>query len=218
MIIAPSILACAPERLIEDTSAMFSFGAVWTHIDIMDGKFVPNSTFPPSVVSTLRDGVPHMFRDVHLMVFDVEQAIDDFASHGAESITFHLEACKDEAEARAHIAHIRSLGIKVGISIKPKTPVEDLLPYLNDVDMVLIMSVEPGFGGQKFMPQAADKIAFLAGFRKENGLNYLIEVDGGINFETGKICADAGVDVLVAGSYLYGKIDAEKRVKELLAL
>ena len=218
MIVAPSILASKKETLIGDTSALFSFGAKWVHIDIMDGIFVPNMTFKPDVVESLKKGVPGMFRDVHLMVVDVAKEILEFALAGAESITFHLEACKDEDEVLSYIKAIHNLGLKAGLSLKPNTKAEALLPYLKDIDLVLVMSVEPGFGGQKFMESSLPKIAFFDRYRKYNKLNYQIEVDGGINQETGEKCAKEGVDILVAGSYLYGKEDANSRIKELLKL
>lgn len=215
MIVAPSILACDFSRLSAEVSKMTEAGASFIHLDVMDGVFVPNSTFGPELVAKVKTPA---IKDTHLMVINPYSRIPDFASAGADIITFHIEACKDEKEVHACIELIHRLGKKAGLSIKPLTPVEEYAPYLSEIDLALIMSVEPGAGGQKFMPNALDKISWL----KERGLplnpNLYIEVDGGINLDTGRLCAASGANVLVAGSYLYGHEDYEERVKGLLEL
>ena len=156
-----------------------------------------------------------MINDVHIMVYDPLKYAKEYIEAGADIITFHLEACKNSAEVQQTIDFIRSKGVKVGLSIKPKTDVKELLPWLDKIDLALIMSVEPGFGGQKFIPNALDKISFLRKYIDSNNLAVLIEVDGGINDETGKLCADAGVDILVAGSYLFNKDDIKERINKI---
>ena len=168
-------------------------GIKYLHFDVMDGHFVPNISFGAPVL----DSIKHNFgliNDVHLI---------DFVKAGADIITFHYEALESDEKRWEVINKIKSFNVKVGMSIKPKTDVKVLLPFLNDLDLILIMSVEPGFGGQKFMESALDKIKFLSLEKNKNGLKYLIEVDGGINSLTFKKCSDFGVDICVIGSYLY---------------
>ena len=172
------------------------------HFDVMDGHFVPNISFGAPVL----DSIKHNFgliNDVHLMISDPLKYIEDFVKAGADIITFHYEALESDEKRWEVINKIKSFNVKVGMSIKPKTDVKVLLPFLNDLDLILIMSVEPGFGGQKFMESALDKIKFLSLEKNKNGLKYLIEVDGGINSLTFKKCSDFGVDICVIGSYLY---------------
>ena len=216
MIVSPSILSSKPETRVQECLALQSFGATWIHLDIMDGIFVPATTFGPEVVEEMKNGCPNLLRDVHLMVVSLDKVIPPFAEAGAEIITFHYEACKDEAEVFANIALIHSYGIKAGISVKPNTPVEVLRPFLGEVDLVLVMSVEPGKGGQAFMDSALDKISFLKEEKLRNAYSYFIEVDGGINDKTAPLCKKAGVEVLVAGSYLFGKDDQKQRMEALL--
>lgn len=177
-------------------------GIKYLHFDVMDGHFVPNISFGTPVL----DSIKHNFgliNDVHLMISDPLKYIEDFVKAGADIITFHYEALESDEKRREVINKIKSFNVKVGMSIKPKTDVKVLLPFLNDLDLILIMSVEPGFGGQKFMESALDKIKFLSLEKNKNGLKYLIEVDGGINSLTFKKCSDFGVDICVIGSYLY---------------
>ena len=208
MKIAPSILAIQMNRFSQQMDELNQSSAEWIHIDIMDGHFVPNLSYGPHVVKGLRSS-SHKFFDVHLMVSDPIFYANAFIKAGADAITFHVEALKKE-EIVPFIHQLHQQGVKVGISIKPATPVSAIEEYLSLVDIVLVMSVEPGFGGQSFMPMALDKIEQLA-HRSEN---FEIEVDGGIDQETGYLCKEKGATVLVAGSYIFkGKI--EERVQSL---
>ena len=205
MKIAPSMLASDFTKMGECAAAIKD--ADWMHLDIMDGHFVPNISFGPDVVRALRP-VSDLFFDVHLMLSRPKFYIEKFAAAGAELITFHVECEDDIAET---IAEIRKHGIKVGLSLKPGTPVEALYPYLNDIDLVLVMTVEPGFGGQKFMADQMDKLRTL----RQKRPDILLEVDGGINRETALVCRDAGADVLVAGTGVFKAADIPAEIRAL---
>lgn len=197
--VAPSMLSCDFSRFGEELSRIEDSGADWAHLDVMDGMFVPNLTFGAPVIRKTRSCTDLPF-DVHLMIEDPVRYIGDFADAGADIITVHAEADGDIAAA---VAAVKDRGIRVGVAIDPETPVSALEPYLDDVDMILIMTVKAGFGGQKFHPECVEKIAEVDDIRKERGSDFLIEVDGGIDRDTGKTCVDAGADVLVAGSSLF---------------
>ncbi len=216
-IVAPSVLSADFSNIEEEVLKMEKAGATYLHLDVMDGIFVPNKTFGPDLVEKIH-GIHHMVNDVHLMVVDVEKDIRAFAKAGADSITFHIEACRGEQEAHEMIALIHSLGCKAGISLKPNTPAEALFPFFEDADMILVMSVEPGKGGQKYLDSASEKLKVYRQKLLQNPRGLLLEVDGGINEETAPIAVSAGVDILVAGSYLYGHEDYAKRVEGLLKL
>jgi ribulose-phosphate 3-epimerase len=209
MIIAPSILSADFGNLKASLEQVQS--AKWIHVDVMDGHFVPNISIGPVVVNGIRKYTDQIL-DTHLMITDPLQYAEAFVKAGSDRITFHFEAVHDPMKT---ILAIKELGVPVGISIKPKTDVKALLTILEYVDLVLVMSVEPGFGGQAFIPEAVDKIKELATLKKVIKNNYLIEVDGGINKETGKLCKEAGVDVLVAGSYIFNDKDPEARIEDL---
>ena len=173
--------------------------AEYIHFDVMDGDFVPNLTFGPQFISNLRNQTKKVF-DVHLMINRVGKFLDDYIKAGSDIITFHIEIEENLSEL---ISKIKDKNIKAGIAIKPKTPWEEIKSLLHSIDQVIIMTVEPGFGGQSFMDSQIDKIKSISNYIKENNLSVDIEIDGGVNYETGKICRDAGANILVAGSFLF---------------
>ena len=211
--VAASILSADFANLHKDCTRLLEAGADVMHFDVMDGHFVPNISYGAPVLTCLHAALPDVFYDVHLMISDPARYAADFAKAGADLITFHLEAVPDTVEEV--IAAIRATGCQVGISIRPGTPVEAVFPYLGVVDLILVMSVEPGFGGQKFLPTTPSRIAAIRAERARLGYNTLIEVDGGINTVTGPQCIEAGVDWLVAGNSLFRAEDPAAVVRVL---
>ena len=216
MIVAPSILSMDFTQTLKQLQEVESSKAKWLHVDIMDGHFVPNLSFGPDITKQIRKH-SKLFMDVHIMVEDAEHYSEVFVEAGANLLTFHLEACKDAESVHRIISKIHHQGCKVGLSIRPQTPVEAVFPYLNVIDLVLIMSVNPGYGGQSFMEESVDRIQRLRKEIDTHQHSVLIEVDGGINAETGLKVAQAGADVLVAGSYVF-KNDIVRAVESLWKL
>lgn len=210
IIVSPSILSADFANLERDIKAVENAGADWIHVDVMDGHFVPNITIGVPVVKSLRS-VTKLPLDVHLMIENPEKYIEPFAKAGADIITFHYEAVKPE-NIKTIVDNIKAFGIKAGMSIKPKTSADEILEYLPQLDMLLVMTVEPGFGGQKFMQDCAEKIPTIKANAHEN---LIIQVDGGINNETAKICTNFGATSLVAGNYIYKAENIEQAIKSL---
>ncbi len=199
MIVSPSLLSADFANLGRDVQMLNASSAQWIHLDIMDGMFVPNISFGFPVNKSIKSiaTTPH---DAHLMVVEPIKWVEEVRACGAEYMTVHYEACSDLGDT---IASIKRAGMKAGVSIKPGTPVEVFDDYIADIDLVLVMSVEPGFGGQEFMPASIERVKYLRRLIDTTGSRALIEVDGGVNVETGSLLAQAGADALVAGSYVF---------------
>lgn len=208
--VAPSILSADFSRLGADVQEICEFGADYIHVDVMDGAFVPNISFGAGVMKSLNN-VATIPYDVHLMIEDPDRYIEDFVTPNTEFITVHQEACRHLDRT---IQHIHSTGVKAGVALNPATPIVMVEDVLDKVDMILIMSVNPGFGGQKFIPRALDKIRRLDEIRKANGYDFVIEVDGGVNLQNCEELKSVGTDILVAGSAVF---KAESR-KEAIAV
>lgn len=209
--VAPSILAADFANLQQEIQIVEEAGADWIHIDVMDGHFVPNITMGPLVVDAIR---PHtkLPLDVHLMIEQPDLYIEAFVKAGADIITVHVEACK---HLHRTLQFIRSLGAKPGVVLNPHTPIETIQHVLKDVDVVLFMTVNPGFGGQAFIPEVLDKVKALSQLKQQKGLDFEIEIDGGVNSSTVVDCVEAGATVVVAGSAIYGAQDKKLALKEI---
>ena len=211
-IVAPSILSADFGNLERDIKMIDRSKAEWVHIDVMDGVFVPNISFGFPVMKPVRKATAKVL-DVHLMIVEPERYVKRFVEAGADYVTFHHEAC---ADPRAAIAEIHAAGAKAGVSVKPATPIEVIYDYLAELDLVLVMSVEPGFGGQSFMPDSLDKVRALRKEIEAKGYNCLIEIDGGISAKNAHEVFEAGVDAVVAGSAVFAAPDPEQAIVDIL--
>lgn len=208
MLIAPSILTADFNQLMSEIESIKT--ADYLHLDVMDGHFVPNISFGPHVLGGLKK-ISNVPLDTHLMITNPHDYIDSFVEIGSSFITIHVEANK----VQESLNRIKASGVKAGITLKPKTKLDTLYPYLDQVDLVLVMSVEPGFGGQKFMEDQLDKVRTLVKLRREFNYNYVIEIDGGINGDTAKLAKEAGVDIAVVGSYVFNSKHRDETIRSL---
>ncbi|MBM7113682.1 ribulose-phosphate 3-epimerase [Archangium primigenium] len=211
VLVSPSLLSSDFGRLAEEVRAVEAAGADWVHVDVMDGRFVPNITLGPVVVEAIKKAATRPL-DVHLMIVEPEKYVDAFVKAGADILTVHAEAC---THLHRVIQQIRHAGARPSVVLNPATPLSAIEEVLGDVDMVLLMSVNPGFGGQGFIPQTVDKVRRLRAMLDARGLQTEIEVDGGINAETSKKVVEAGASVLVAGSYVFGAKDYAAAIRSL---
>ena len=216
-VVSPSILAADFSQLGAELKKIENAGALYAHLDVMDGMFVPNMSFGAPVIASIRKSSPIIF-DVHLMIVDPQRYVDDFIKAGADIVTIHYESCEDPLSV---IRYIKSREVKAGLAIKPATPAEAIYPFLTEVDMLLVMTVEPGFGGQKMMPDMLEKVRAIRTYANEHGIKVDIEVDGGLTADNTKLATEAGANVIVAGSAVFNApkasdiISAMKEANEL---
>ncbi len=215
VIVSPSVLGADFMHFSNEIQKIKDAGMTWVHFDVMDGHFVKNVSFGSLVLRKILKDID-LIKDVHIMIENPLENVEKFAKCGADYLTFHYEACKDDAEVFQVIDKIHECGMKAGISIKPNTPVAKVFPFLHSLDLVLVMSVEPGLGGQKFMDLSLTKISLLKNKINEEKVDVLISVDGGVNDQTGPLCLKVGANILVVGQYLFGHDDFVDRYQRLI--